>query len=79
MTISFSRRNFLQAAAGFMSIARARLRSVARVGSSSARTPVPGSKELGHLFPANLPDAKWQEFQASGRKLQFQPQEESAS
>jgi len=49
-----------------MSIARARLRSFARVGSSSARTPVPGSKEFGRLFPANLPDAKWQEFQASG-------------
>jgi uncharacterized protein (DUF608 family) len=66
MTISFSRRNFLQAAAGIMSIARARLRSFARVGSSIAHTPVPESKKLGRLFPANLPAAKWQEFRAAG-------------
>jgi hypothetical protein len=66
MTITFSRRNFLQAAAGVVSVARAGLRSFARVGSSAARASAPESKEAGRLFPANLPDLKWQEFLAAG-------------
>jgi hypothetical protein len=66
VTVSFSRRYFLQAAAGIASIARARLRSFARVGSSAAVTSVPESKEAGRLFPANLPTAQWQVFQAAG-------------
>ena len=63
--ISFSRRNFLQAAAGIVSLARAGLRSFARGGSSGARTSVPEAK-AARLFPANLPAAQWQEFQAAG-------------
>jgi len=66
MAISFSRRNFLQAAAGFMSVARARLRSFARGGIPFARASVSESKEVGRLFPADLPAAKWQEFRAVG-------------
>jgi hypothetical protein len=65
MTITFSRRNFLEAAAGIVSIARAGLRSFTRVGSSGARASVAEAK-AARLFPANLPAAKWQEFRATG-------------
>ena len=58
MTISFSRRNLLQVAAGIASNAWAGLRCFAGGGSAA-----PGVRVL---FPANLPAAAWQQFQAAG-------------
>src|SRR5271170_73485 len=58
------RRKFLQTTAAGLLSSRL-LNGLPAAGGDSAH---PGSiaKEAGRLFPANLKDAKWQEFQASG-------------
>ena len=68
MTTPFSRRNFLQAAAGIISGAYADRKGFGASGISGASTSatVRELKGLGKLFPADLEAFEWNQFQAAG-------------
>ena len=66
MTITPSRRGFLQAATGIMGLGWARLKGFARFGGFAADGSPSALKEPHRLFPADLRDANWNSFQAPG-------------
>lgn len=63
-----SRRNFLQVAAGTLSLAWTEPGGVAPAEASTAPEPGVAAGEPGPLFPGELALFRWQEFRAAGYK-----------
>jgi uncharacterized protein (DUF608 family) len=66
MSIPFSRRDFLQAAAAIIGSTYPEVRGFATAVNSSASPTVRELKGRGKLFPADLEAFEWSQFQAAG-------------